>query len=92
MNDPAPACMDADPAMFFSTKPATVAAAQDICRRCPIREQCLENQLTFERSFGRHARSGIYGGMTPDDRYEVDVLRWGDPRRVPAKSPTYTAA
>lgn len=58
------ACRDHDPDLFFpvGTKgPAIQQArtAQAVCRKCPVRSDCLEAAL----SVGDH---GVWGGLTPD--------------------------
>lgn len=40
-------------------------AAKALCRRCPVREPCLEWALSVPEKFG------IWGGMTEDERSDV---------------------
>lgn len=47
------------------TDPGTVELALSICGWCPVREECLEDQLAWERGRGRWL---IFGGMTPAER------------------------
>ncbi|MDN3297566.1 WhiB family transcriptional regulator [Streptomyces ficellus] len=60
-------CRDEDPDLFFpigSTGPALlqVEEAKSVCRRCPVREACLEWALES----GQEA--GVWGGMSEDER------------------------
>lgn len=49
-----------------------------ICQEeCPVREACLADALKAEEGFGERARFGIFGGLTPDQRGELDAT----PRR-----------
>jgi WhiB family redox-sensing transcriptional regulator len=62
------ACRRADPELFFpigSSGPAAlkqIAAAKEICARCPVREQCLRFALGTGQDYG------IWGGLTADER------------------------
>lgn len=42
------------------------AEARAICRKCPVREECLEDALRFERP--GEERFGVRGGMAADAR------------------------
>lgn len=60
-------CRDTDPETFYpvgNTGPALaqIATAKQVCGRCDVREQCLD----FARTHG--IDSGIYGGLTEDER------------------------
>lgn len=61
------ACRDEDPELFFpigNTGPALVQIeeAKAVCRRCPVREQCLQWALESGQDHG------VWGGMGQDDR------------------------
>lgn len=46
--------------------PRHVQDAQAVCRaECPVKEECLEFALRIEVPRGR---SGVYGGLTPNER------------------------
>ncbi|MER7110562.1 WhiB family transcriptional regulator [Streptomyces sp. NPDC000229] len=60
-------CRDEDPDLFFpigNTGPAVLQAeeAKSVCRRCPVREPCLEWALES----GQEA--GVWGATTEDER------------------------
>ena len=61
------ACRDKDPELFFPN-PALgliglqVEAAKDVCRGCPVIEQCL----VFAMRAGLEA--GVWGGLSEDER------------------------
>ena len=60
------ACRPLDSAIFFPDRTAyrnnDVAGAKAVCRRCPVREECLEVAMD-----GRE-KIGIWGGLTPLER------------------------
>ncbi len=61
------ACLDEDPDLFFpvgTTGPAVAQAeaAKAICRRCPVREECLDFAMTTGQAFG------VWGGLTEEER------------------------
>jgi len=64
------ACRDGDASLFFAPsyfekreeKGAREASAKVICRRCPIRESCLEYALTIRESHG------VWGGLNELER------------------------
>lgn len=45
------------------------AGAKLVCARCSVREPCLQDALREELRWGRH---GVRGGLTPDERKEID--------------------
>ena len=56
-------CRGVDSDVFF--EPENYHQAVMICRRCPVRMQCLEYALSFQFDLDRY---GIFGGQTPDQR------------------------
>jgi WhiB family redox-sensing transcriptional regulator len=61
------ACRDEDPELFFpvgTSGPALVQteAAKTVCRRCPIRPQCLSWALTSGQD------AGVWGGLDENER------------------------
>ncbi|MFI6936295.1 WhiB family transcriptional regulator [Streptomyces cellulosae] len=61
------ACRHEDPDLFFpigTTGPALVQQeqAKAVCRRCPVREQCLEWALDTGQSIG------VWGGTSENER------------------------
>jgi WhiB family redox-sensing transcriptional regulator len=61
------ACRNTNPDLFFpvgSTGEAVeeTTAAIALCRRCPVREECLEFAMVTNQ------RDGIWGGMSEEDR------------------------
>ncbi len=62
-------CRDEDPELFFpvgNTGPALLqtAAAKAVCRRCPVRDRCLEWALTA-------LPHGVAGGLSEQERDAV---------------------
>jgi WhiB family transcriptional regulator, redox-sensing transcriptional regulator len=61
------ACQRADPDLFFPVTDqgpaaAQVAAAKDVCRRCPVQPECLEFALISGQRFG------VWGGASEQER------------------------
>lgn len=52
------ACWDAVPWLMFETSASALAAAEALCRRCPVQAQCLEYALLYDEEFG------MWGGMS----------------------------
>lgn len=46
-----------------------VAAAKDVCRRCPVTVACLRHALLGREQFG------VWGGMTPRERRRARLPR-----------------
>lgn len=67
-------CAQVDPEIFFPDKGANPHAAIEVCRRCPVRKQCLEWALREREPYG------VWGGTTAKRREE---LNRGRPRRYP---------
>jgi WhiB family redox-sensing transcriptional regulator len=67
-------CNGEDPELFFpvgSAGPATaqIERARSICRRCPVRAECLEWSLaTFQDA-------GVWGGLDEEERREIRRAR-----------------
>lgn len=61
------ACLDEDPELFFpigNTGPAIlqIEEAKAVCRRCEVREQCLQWALEAGQDHG------VWGGLSEDER------------------------
>lgn len=62
------ACKGVDPELFFVGRADTAsgqpdrAAAKAVCRRCPVRTECLDHALAAGE------RHGIWGGLTELER------------------------
>ncbi|MFF9129155.1 WhiB family transcriptional regulator [Streptomyces sp. NPDC014806] len=61
------ACRGYDLDLFFSESDYNVDAAKRICAGCPVRTECLDEQLRNEDG----SRYGIYGGLTPRERSQL---------------------
>jgi WhiB family redox-sensing transcriptional regulator len=51
---------------------ARTRAAREVCARCSVTEPCLSYAISQDID------TGIYGGLTYDERLEVEVLGWMD--------------
>ena len=55
-------CAQTDPELFFPEKGGSTREAKALCRRCPVRDDCLDYALAHD------ARFGIWGGTSERDR------------------------
>ncbi|MFI1723887.1 histone-like nucleoid-structuring protein Lsr2 [Streptomyces sp. NPDC020489] len=65
------ACAGEDLELFFSRSAADRANAVAICHDCPVRAECLYEQLQYETADGRY---GVFGGLTAADRQHLPAL------------------
>ncbi|QSE84899.1 WhiB family transcriptional regulator [Rhodococcus koreensis] len=79
------ACRDADPSVFFyadnergDPRSSRIRAAKQVCRRCPVRTQCLDHALEARESHG------IWGGYTEDERRTLQRPRDVDAHQLPS--------
>ena len=58
-----------DPDLFFqdTDDPRHVERLQNICARCPVRPQCLEEALAFDGL----DNWGVFAGLTPGQRRKL---------------------
>lgn len=74
-------CKNVDVEIFFpdhhSNNMKQVLFAKEICSRCVARIECLEDALRIENDVSMHYRYGIFGGMTPKERYQIRKGRNG---------------
>lgn len=71
------ACAGKDPATWFIVeKTANYAAARQVCRRCPVRSECLEWALAANET------EGFWGGLSPVERYELGRRRRAQAREA----------
>lgn len=67
-----------DPGLWF---PDSVGGTYDwdtprsICLRCPLIDACREYAMTRERHAGILGRHGMWGGLTPRERYRLQLAR-----------------
>lgn len=65
------ACQNVDPDLFFPVgtgAPALIQAeeAKEICRRCPVRKECLRWAMDDSRQV-----AGVWGGLREDERQSL---------------------
>ena len=62
------ACAEMDPGDFFVDAGHTIKQeVLNVCRGCPVREQCLRHAYTHQIS------GGYFGGMSPGQRRTMDL-------------------
>ena len=57
--------------VFFSADPRDRRYAVGVCGGCPVREACLRMALDAERGTGVYERHGVFGGLTPIERFRM---------------------
>ncbi|MFF9909147.1 WhiB family transcriptional regulator [Streptomyces sp. NPDC013457] len=65
------ACQDVDPDLFFPVgtgAPALIQVeeAKEVCRRCPVREECLRWAMDDSRQV-----TGVWGGLDEGERQSL---------------------
>lgn len=56
------ACRGLLPALFYPERGEDASSARDVCRTCPVAEECLTDALV------EGERWGIWAGTTPSER------------------------
>lgn len=69
-----PLCREYDPELWFDTSEGVRDLAKRICAMCPIRVQCLQKALEYEKGFDSYAY-GVWGGLAAHER--VKLIRQG---------------
>lgn len=64
-------CSETDPDAFFPDKGSPSRAAKAVCRRCPVRRECLDAALERDELFG------IWGGLSREERVALKRRRAG---------------
>lgn len=64
-------CASNWPEIFFPVKGDKYENARAICNQCPVIEQCLEYAMSSEGGAHRIDRFGMFGGLTPKERYQL---------------------
>jgi WhiB family transcriptional regulator, redox-sensing transcriptional regulator len=65
------ACQGVDPDLFFPERGENTdnSEAKAVCRKCPVREDCLEHALV------NHEHYGIWGGTSERERKRIRRIR-----------------
>lgn len=70
--------------VFFPTEESGTAEmhmARELCFACPVRLECLDVAMKAEAGLGRTVRYGLFGGLTPRQRWQLDPVT-GDDAKV----------
>ena len=59
------ACRGMSQDVFYPEDGSRYPVARRVCADCPVRQQCLNEALEMETY---HARYGMFGGMSPNER------------------------
>jgi WhiB family redox-sensing transcriptional regulator len=74
------ACQYTDPEVFFPEKGKNANQAKQICRRCPVKGECLEFAV---QTCQEH---GIWGGLSEPERRELrrskGITRPSEPQQI----------
>ena len=61
---------------FFPSEPSKAAsvyaAARLVCEACPVKTECLADALDHERGLSASGRAGMWGGLSPEQRWKLD--------------------
>lgn len=74
-------CQGAGTDRFFPTGAGTASriayrkVSRTICADCPVAQQCLELAMATEGGAAAGARYGLFGGLSPAQRYELHRKR-----------------
>lgn len=72
-------CRQVDADLFFAEDGKSHGShwtiARSICQRCPIKDACLQYAMTTEAGRSNRQRWGMYGGLTPRERYRLELAR-----------------
>lgn len=68
------ACRDADVRIFDPAKGEQPEPAKRVCRTCDVRRECLDEILRIEQGAARTHRTGIWAGLTPRERVNLELL------------------
>lgn len=66
------ACYGMDPALFETSRDAATAHAKAACARCPVRRECLDEELAMNRSGDAQMHTYYRGGTTPIQRAKLN--------------------
>ena len=71
------ACLGASADTFFPAKAEDYTAPRATCAECPLmtRETCLELAMHAEKGTGPSGRAGMFGGLTPTERSQLQQER-----------------
>ncbi|MEU6279775.1 WhiB family transcriptional regulator [Streptomyces sp. NPDC047028] len=58
------ACRGQQLDQFFTDSKTGISKAKQVCARCPVSQECLDEVLRSEDG----SRYGVYGGLTPAER------------------------
>lgn len=63
---------DADEQHGPQHDPEALAAAREVCDRCPVRRQCFAEAMHEELGVGAMFRYGVFAGTTPLQRWSIE--------------------
>ena len=66
-----------DPWHPDSALPSAYSSAREICGTCPIAASCLEVAMVAEGARTHEGRFGMFGGLSPWERYKLSRERRG---------------
>lgn len=66
-------CLTVDPELFYPEESGGQwGEAKKVCLGCPVRRQCGAYAMESERGQGVKHRTGVWGGLTPRQRFDLD--------------------
>lgn len=68
-------CSQTNPEVFFPGLGMTYSDARTFCGSCIVRSNCLEKAMAEEGAAYSGDRHGMFGGLTPRERYTLYLER-----------------
>lgn len=72
-------CREVDPAIFYPLDeegvPRNYSRARSVCASCTVRTECREGAMAREGDSHTDARDGMWGGLSPDQRHALAMVR-----------------
>lgn len=60
---------------WFPDRRGSATAAKALCGACPVTAACLDHAMTIEGGAHRSDRHGVWGGLTPAERWRLARAR-----------------
>lgn len=67
-------CASEDPELMYPAPGGDGSAyqtAREMCMRCPVPEECLDDAMAYEGNAGKSSRYGVRAGLTPAQRADL---------------------
>lgn len=62
--------------MFHVPKGGSTRPAKQACKLCTVRSMCFNWIMGIEAGYGMTSRHGVWAGLSPQERTDIDDLGW----------------